>query len=72
MAEPRSITIPITLPSSDEAAALAEFVKRIDSGTVHRFASMTITYSGRSEGDCMWDGILGLQQSLAHAGFAPR
>jgi hypothetical protein len=67
---PRDITI--TLPSSDEAAALAQFLKRIDFETVNRFASPSITYSGHPEGDVMWSAVCTLQRALGEAGFAPR
>ena len=70
--KPSTITIPIDFPSSDEAAALAQFVKRLDYETVNRFASPCITYGGRSEGDVMWSAICLLQGHLAEAGFAPR
>jgi hypothetical protein len=66
-----AITIPLELPR-DEAAALSQFVKRVDYETCARFASVTTTYSGRAEGDVMWSGIRILQRQLAEAGFAPR
>ena len=44
---------PFELPP-DEAAALAQFVKRVDYGTCTRFANVTVTYHGRAEGDVMW------------------
>jgi hypothetical protein len=71
MADPNIILIPLELPR-DEAAALAQFVKRIHWGTCSRFASRTTTYDGRSEADVMWSAILKLQKQLAEAGFAPR
>jgi hypothetical protein len=71
MATPEVITIPFELPL-DEAAALAQFVKRVDYATCARFASPTTTYNGRAEGDVMWSAICTLQRQLAEAGFAPR
>jgi len=71
MAEPEAISIPLELPR-DEAAALAQFVKRVDYETCVRFASPTTTYDGRSEGDVMWSAICMLQRQIAEAGFAPR
>jgi hypothetical protein len=71
MADKDAITIPLELPR-DEAAALAQFVKRVDYDTCIRFASMTTTYDGRAEGDVMWSAICMLQRQLAKAGFAPR
>jgi hypothetical protein len=72
MADQQVITIPIQLPSSDEAVALAQFVKRIGYEDVNRFASPCITYGGRSEADVMWSAVCVLQRDLAEAGFAPR
>ncbi len=63
--------ITLDLPN-DEAAALAQFCKRVDSETVHRFASPCATYDDQPEGDVMWSGVLKLQRALADAGFAPR
>jgi hypothetical protein len=71
MADPEAITIPLELPR-DEAAALSQFVKRVDYETCTRFASVTTTYGGRSEGDVMWSAVCMLQRQLAEAGFAPR
>jgi len=71
MADREAITIPLELPC-DEAAALAQFVKRVDYDTCTRFASPTTTYNGRVEGDVMWSAICMLQRQLAEAGFAPR
>ncbi len=70
MADPEAITIPLELPR-DEAAALSQFVKRVDYDTCIRFASVTTTYGGRSEGDVMWSAVCMLQRQLAEAGFAP-
>jgi hypothetical protein len=64
-------TIPLELPR-DEAAALSQFVKRVDYDTCARFASPRATYHGRCEGDAMWSAICMLQRQLAEAGFAPR
>jgi hypothetical protein len=71
MANPETITIPVTLPL-DETAALAQFVKRVDCDTCCRFAAVCYTYGTRSEGDVMWSAICILQRQLADAGFAPR
>ena len=65
------ITIPLILPF-DEAAALAQFVKRVDYDTCVRFASEFVFYSGRTEGDVMWSAVCLVQRELADAGFAPR
>ncbi len=72
MAAKEPITIPIDFPSPDEAMALAQLVKRIDHGTVTRFASRSVWYSGRAEADVMWSAVCDLQRQLAEAGFAPR
>jgi hypothetical protein len=72
MANLEPITIPIDFPSSDEPVALAQLLKRIDFETVHRFASPSVTYSGRSEGDVMWSAVNICRQQLAESGFAPR
>jgi hypothetical protein len=71
MADPDAITIPLELPR-DEAAALAQFVKRVDYDTCIRFASVTTTYNGRAEGDVMLSAVCMLQRQLGEAGFAPR
>ena len=71
MANPETITIPITLPF-DETQALAQFVKRVDYDTCCRFAAVCYTYGARSKGDVMWCAICLLQRQLAEAGFAPR
>jgi hypothetical protein len=70
--KPSTLTIPIDFPSSDEAVALAQYVKRIGYEDVNRFASPCITYGGRSEADVMWSAVCTLQCQLAEAGFAPR
>ncbi len=71
MAGPDTITIPLILPF-DEAAALAQFVKRVGYEDVNRFASPCWTYSGRTEGDTMWSAVCLVQRQLADAGFNPR
>lgn len=73
MAERDNITIPLELPP-DEAAALAQFIKRIGYSTCVKLANRHKTYpnDGRSEADVMWSAIRMLQQELAEAGFAPR
>ncbi len=72
MADKQPITIPIDFPSPDEAIALAQLIKRIDHGTIVRFASRSVWYSGRTEADVMWSAVCDLQRQLAEAGFAPR
>lgn len=69
---PRTYHIPLELPSSDEAVALAQYVKRIGYEDVNKFASPCITYGGRTEADVMWSAVCVLQRQLADAGFAPR
>jgi hypothetical protein len=71
MAVPKAILIPLELPH-DEAAALAQFVKRVDYDTCVRFASKFVFYGGRPEGDVTWSAIRTVQGQLAEAGFAPR
>jgi len=66
-----AITIPFELPR-DEAAALAQFVKRIGYEDCVRFASKFVFYSGRSEADTMWSAVRMVQRQFAEAGFAPR
>ena len=64
--------IALRLPD-DEAAALAQFVKRVDYETVNRFASPCTMYgNGRTEADTMWCAVCLLQRQLGEAGFAPR
>jgi hypothetical protein len=65
-------TLTLELPSSDEAVALAQLVKRLGYEDVARFSSGRITYGGRSEADVMWAAVCALQRQLAEAGFAPR
>lgn len=72
MAKTEGITIPVDFPSRDEAAALAQFVKRIGYEDCAKFAAVCWTYNGRAEADVMWSAICTLQRQLAEAGFAPR
>jgi hypothetical protein len=72
MAEQQVITIRLELPSPDEAAALAQFVKRLGYDDCVRKASLFVFYSGRTEADVMWAAVCLLQRRLADAGFAPR
>jgi hypothetical protein len=71
MADQEDGPIPLALPA-DEAMALAQFCKRVNSETVHSFASPATTYAGKPEGDCMWNGFNTLRTALARAGCAPR
>src|SRR5467141_3952358 len=71
MAALEAITIPFELPR-DEAAALSQFVKRVDYETCVRFASKFVFYNGRAEADTMWTAVRMVQGQLAEAGFAPR
>jgi len=71
MAALEAITIPFELPR-DEAAALSQFVKRVDYDTCARFASKFVFYNGRAEADTMWTAVRMVQGQLAEAGFAPR
>lgn len=73
MAERDNITIPLELPP-DEAAALAQLVKRIGYNDCAKFANKRMVYGlqARSEADVMWSAICMLQRELAEAGFAPR
>src|SRR5258708_2681554 len=48
MAGSQSIIISVVLPSSDEAVALAQYVKRVGYEDVNKFTSPCITYGGRS------------------------
>jgi hypothetical protein len=56
----------------DEAAALAQFVKRVDYDTCVRFASKFVFYSGRTGADTMWSAVRIIQNQLSEAGFSPR
>jgi hypothetical protein len=71
MADDKLITIPFDLPRN-EWSAFAQFCKRIDYSACARFASPTVTYNGRKEGDVIWSAVCTLQRQLAEAGFAPR
>ena len=71
MADPDATMIPLELPR-DEAAAFAQFTKRVDYETVGRFAAAGVTYGARSEHDTMWCSINMLRRQLAEAGFNPR
>jgi hypothetical protein len=71
MADPDRIQIPLELPH-DEAAALAQYVKRIGYEDCAKFASKFVFYSGRTEADTVWSAIRMVQGQLAEAGFAPR
>jgi hypothetical protein len=72
MANQQVIIIRLELPSPDEAAALAQFVKRIDYDSVGHFTSTFVFYSGRTEHDVAWSAICLVQRQLADAGFNPR
>ncbi len=63
--------IPLELPR-DEAAAFAQFTKRIDYETVGRFADRKATYGSRTEHDTAWCALNMLRRQLAEAGFNPR
>ena len=71
MADRDTITIPLELPF-DEAAALAQLVKRIGYNDCAKLANKHLTYNGRCESDVMWSAVCMLQRELAEAGFAPR
>jgi len=71
MATDHTITIPLEL-LPDEAAALAQLVKRIGYNDCAKLADRHVTYNGRCEGDVMWSAVCMLQRELAEAGFAPR
>jgi hypothetical protein len=71
MADRDTITIPLELPP-DEAAALAQLVKRIDYNDCRKLADKHVRYDGRCESDVMWSAVCMLQRELAEAGFAPR
>jgi len=71
MAVSQTTLIPLELPR-EEAAALAQFVKRVDYDTCIRFASKFVFYTGRTEADTMWSAVRMVQGQLAEAGFAPR
>ena len=67
-----TITIPFDFPNGDYPMALAQFVKRVDYGTVERFAAKNVWYSGRTETDVIWSALRAVQHQLAEAGFNPR
>lgn len=71
MATETNITIPLELPP-DEAAALAQLVKRIGYNDCAKLANKHKKYDGRCEADVMWSAVCMLQRELAEAGFAPR
>ena len=71
MADPNTILIPLHLPSI-QAMALAQFTKRVDFGTVARFAAVSVVTDGQLEADLVWLAIIALRSALANAGFAPR
>ena len=59
------LTIPLLL-SPEEAAALAQFVKRADRDTARRHAG------DQGEADSTYEAWIQLRLALADAGFAPR
>jgi hypothetical protein len=63
MPEPMNLTLSL---SSDEAWALAQFVKRADRETARRHAG------DAQEADLIFDAWIALRVALAEAGFAPR
>ncbi len=67
----RQVTIALCLPEN-EAAALAEMVKRTGYDDCVRLSSRWDRYNGRAECDVMWSAIGLLRAALAEAGFAPR
>jgi hypothetical protein len=73
MATDHTITIPLELPP-DEAAALAQLVKRMTYEDCHNRADRHQRYGDRNrfEADVMWSAVCMLQRELAEAGFAPR
>jgi hypothetical protein len=71
MPNPDTITIPLILPF-DEAAALAQFVKRTTYDDVGQRTSTFVFYSGRTEHDVAWSAICLVQRQLADASFNPR
>jgi hypothetical protein len=60
--------IAIELPT-DEARALAQFVKRTGYDDCRRLGNR---YDGGEEADAMWQAVMKLQRALATAGFNPR
>jgi hypothetical protein len=71
MADSKTITIPLRLPSS-EAMALAQLVKRVSYDDCVRLSSSFDRYNGRAECDVMWSALNLLRAALAEVGFAPR
>jgi hypothetical protein len=69
MADQDAITIPLALPR-DEAAALAQFVKRVDYDTCAQFSSRFDHYSGRAEGDVIWSARHMLRRRSTSALYA--
>jgi hypothetical protein len=63
--------IPLELPH-DEAAALAQFLKRTTYDDCGRLSSRFAFYSGRTEADTMWSAVRMVQGQLAEAGYDPR
>jgi hypothetical protein len=70
MADQQVITIPIQLPSSDEAVALAQFVKRIGYEDVNRFASPLHHLRRPVRGRC--DVVRGLRAATRSGGSRVR
>jgi len=68
MADSEIITIPLRLPR-DEAAALAQLVKRFGYDDAERLSAR---HDGGAERDAMLNGMGKLQSALACAGYAPR
>lgn len=61
----KTTVIPLALPPL-QAAALAQFVKRVDFETVARFAPVTVACDdGKSEADLVWLGLIALRGVLA-------
>jgi hypothetical protein len=65
------VCLAIEMPRS-EWSAFAQFLKRIGYEDCARFASPTVTYLARSEGDVIWSAVCLLQRQVAEAGFNPR
>ncbi len=63
MADP--VIVPLTL-RAEEAAALAQFVKRADRDTARSHAG------DAQEADLIYEAWISLRAALAEAGFAPR
>jgi hypothetical protein len=71
MAVSKARLIPLELPP-DEAAAFAQFLKRVDHDTCIKFANRFAFYSGRAEADTVWSAMRMLRGQLAEAGYDPR